>query len=204
MDRLVCIGRREGSKDASAWRSSAGWWTATIVLVLGMSTGPSLAFDAKALEGLKAKPVCEGCDLAGADLKDAYFPGVILRKSNLMNADLSGGNFNGANLESANFTGADLTGANLKYSVLTNAVFWGARLAGTQLAGAKLDGSNLSGAMLKGAELRGARLSAANLAGADLTGANLEFAEGVDAAQLAEAILCKTRMPDGALNDSGC
>lgn len=67
---------------------------------------------------------CIGCDLRGANLKNADLRGVNLTRANLKNADLSGANMMAvvlkqANLQSANLSGADtlvvdLTGANLK------------------------------------------------------------------------------------------
>ena len=50
------------------------------------STSYSLAFDPGAVERLKSKPVCSGCDLSGVTLKDAYLPGAVLTNSNLTHA----------------------------------------------------------------------------------------------------------------------
>ncbi len=61
-------------------------------------------------------------------------------------------------------------------------------LSGVDLVGVKLTKANLTGADLTGADLAGANLGKANLTGANLIGAKF----------------CKTTMPDGAVNYSGC
>ena len=69
----------------------------------------------------------------------------------------------------------------------------GCDLIGAYLIGAYLSSANLIGANLSGADLSLADLSLANLSGANLSGTNLSG-----------AILCKTTMPDGHVEDSGC
>lgn len=185
-----------------------GWrvkrMTIFTALALCLGTSYSIAFDPDAVERLKSKPVCPDCDLSGVSMKEAYLPGAILTNSDLTDAKLIEANLNGANLSSATLVGADLSRASIKYSVLTGTDLRGAQLAETKLTGANLEGANLSGAVLTGAELRGARLSQAQLSGANLERANLEFAEGLETAQLIGAKLCKTRMPDGLFDNSGC
>jgi uncharacterized protein YjbI with pentapeptide repeats len=94
-----------------------------------------------------------------------------------------------------------------KYCDLT-----GADLSGRDLRGANLSNANLAKAMsrahlreadLSGADLSLADLSRANLQGANLSGANLAGAT-LDGARLDDAKFCRTVMPDGATNDSGC
>jgi uncharacterized protein YjbI with pentapeptide repeats len=68
----------------------------------------SVAFDPAAVERLKTKPVCTGCDLSGVSVKNGFLPGAVLTKPNLTGADLSGANLNGANLSSAQLSGADI------------------------------------------------------------------------------------------------
>jgi uncharacterized protein YjbI with pentapeptide repeats len=173
-------------------------------LAASLGISHSVAFDPAAVERLKTKPVCIGCDLSGASMKNAYLPGAILTNSKLTDADLSGANLNGANFSSAQLSGSDLSGASLKYSILSGADLQGARLVDTQLTGANLEAANLERALLTRVELRGARLRGARLSGADLEGANLQFVENLEAAQLVGTKLCKTRMPDGQINNSGC
>ena len=81
------------------------------------------------------------------------------------------------------------------------------------LSGAYLTGANLSYANLRFADLTDANLDSADLSGADLTRANLEranleWANLIEAdlteANLTGAIFCKTKMPDGTQNNSGC
>lgn len=100
----------------------------------------------------------------------------------------------------------------------TGAIRWiGAKLPKTMLINANLNhadmrGANLRAADLRHADLRGANISGANLrkadlSGADLSGANLYKADLTDAKLRGEsglARLCKTIMPDGSLNNTGC
>ena len=118
-------------------------------------------------------------DQSGADLKGAHLVLADLRKANLSEADL---------------TGARLYGANLWYADLRN----------TNLTEADLSKANLSDADLTGAQLSGANLSGANLTKANLTKADLEGAHNLNTATLTGTIFCKTIMPDGSLNKSGC
>ena len=76
-------------------------------------------------------------------------------------------------------------------------------LQGQNLAGQNFSRSNLSGASLAGATLTSANFNQANLQNAclvdaDLTGATLTNAN------LRGAIFCRTRMPNGSINNSGC
>jgi hypothetical protein len=82
----------------------------------------------------------------------------------------------------------DLTAANLSYINLT---------------GANLSGANLSGAILAGANLTSANLSSANLTEAILTRANLGTT-AYNGAWTKGAKFCRTVMPSGIINNSGC
>jgi len=65
-------------------------------------------------------------------------------------------------------------------------------------------GCNVSRANLRGARLEGANFTRANLSGSclvDATFANAIFANNTN---LANAIFCRTTMPDGTVNNSGC
>jgi len=43
-----------------------------------------------------------------------------------------------------------------------------------------------------------------NLSGANLTGANLEKVDNFDTANTTNTKFCRTIMPDGSMNNSGC
>ncbi|MFN8592171.1 MAG: pentapeptide repeat-containing protein [Thermomicrobiales bacterium] len=73
-----------------------------------------------------------------------------------------------------------------------------AALSGANCAGCNLADANLSRVNARGANLKGANLGKTCLVGADLTGAN------VSGANVKGAIYCRTTMPDGSLNNSGC
>ena len=109
---------------------------------LPASASPSSDMDTTSSVRQLAKN-CNGCNLSGANLKEA-----MLVK---------------AKLEGANLSKADLRYANLRR----------ARLSGADLSGAKLNHANLPGADLRNCNLRGADLSGANLLLTDFTGADL-------------------------------
>jgi len=173
--------------------------TPAIFLCVGMAASPTFAFDPDAVERLKSKSLCVACDLSGASLKDAYLPGAVLKNSNLTGADLRGANFNGADLSGTKLVGADLAGSSLEHTVMSRA-----DLSSANLSDSDMHSTNLEGANLTSADLRGSRVGYMRVAGARLDGANLLGALGLEAAQLAGAILCKTTLPEGRVDDSGC
>jgi len=104
-------------------------------------------------------------------------------------------------LETKECVGCDLTGAYLWKAELQRRNLSKVNLSGAYLRNASLAGADLSNADLTGADLYGADLRMANLRRSDLTGANLSFAKG---ANLNEAQLCNTTMPDGVINNRDC
>ena len=72
------------------------------------------------------------------------------------------------------------------------------------LIGANLKGADLTGTDLTKANLWGANLNNANLTDADLIDAILQNAENFNTANTTGAKFCKTIMPDGTTNNSGC
>jgi uncharacterized protein YjbI with pentapeptide repeats len=93
--------------------------------------------------------------------------------------------------------GAKLPKTVLINANLNNADMRGANLRAADLRHADLRDANISGANLRKADLSGADLSGANLYKADLTDANFHSESGL-------ARLCKTVMPDGSVDNSGC
>lgn len=135
-------------------------------------------------------------NLIGADLEQAFLPGINLsraqlEKANLKQARLEGANLTEAKMESVNLrqallegtklSGAHLTGANLILANLEGADLRQARLEEANISGAHLDGANLSQARLDMANLWLARLRDANLTQASLHGANIKEAQLTDA-----------------------
>ena len=57
---------------------------------------------------------------------------------------------------------------------------------------------------LSGTNLEGAYLYAANLTNTNLTKTDLEYAKNFFTADTTGAIFCRTIMPDGSTNNSGC
>jgi hypothetical protein len=72
-------------------------------------------------------------------------------------------------------------------------------LKNKNVKGANLGGANLAGADASGANFSGANLGDACLVGAILTGARIN-----GSTNLGGAIFCRTTMPDGSENNSGC
>ena len=118
--------------------------------ILNRCTGAVIYMNADIanLRELVETAVRRGADLSGADLIDADFNGLNLRRAHLYNTDLFGANFRGADLRGANLIAADLRGADL---------------SGADLRGANLLGADFREADLSGADLRGANLDDANL-----------------------------------------
>jgi hypothetical protein len=86
--------------------------------------------------------------------------------------------------EAANLDGCDLSGS-------------------TELREANCTACSLKGANLSRADLTWAKLEAASLDGACLIDADLREAD-IEGASFDGAIFCRTLMPDGSVNDSGC
>jgi uncharacterized protein YjbI with pentapeptide repeats/beta-lactamase regulating signal transducer with metallopeptidase domain len=162
---------------------------------------------------------CQGCDMAGLDMRNLDLRGIRLQGADLSNADLRGADLAGARLDgvdlgNAQLVGTDLTDASLNGCDLTNVDLRHAHIQGLKLEGADLrklkfsglkvrditaDGANLSGAALALVDFSGARMNGSDFNSADLTGAQLvagEF-EGanfrdakLDGANLQGAKLC--------------
>ena len=75
----------------------------------------------------------------------------------------------------------------------------GRNLAGANFRGANAGKANFRNANLRGADLRGANMGDACLVGADLTGARMDGSTNTGG-----AVFCRTTMPDGSINNSGC
>ena len=165
-----------------------------LVLAAGLTVWPwaAGAFDAGKMDDFKTTNVCKYCDLTqaplggrdmrGADFQNANLSGAVLVKANMGERPMEKRTLV-TNFEDANLRRADLSGANLHMANFTNAYLREANLSGADLSDAVLLNANMKGAVLNGANLKGAKL---------------------DGAKLDEVTFCKTVMPDGAVNDSGC
>ena len=78
------------------------------------------------------------------------------------------------------------------------------RNQGKQLTGVDFYTAGLSQGTLLRANLTGVRLFMLKVTGVDLTEANSEGAGDLNMLQSEGAIFCKTIMPDGSENNSGC
>ena len=198
----------------------------TIVEVLAAfirTAAPTAGKAAEAEEGIsrEAKPVLEDVQAALTVIgrrPDSWTPvKPNLRRTGLQCVDLQRANLRGADLwdsdlRRADLWGAHLQGAHLHGANLRGADFWGAHLQGADLNGADLQGADFRDADLHGANLHGARLQRANLHGAglrdadlqdaNLTGAHLDRTRGLQAIQVARAVLdAKTKLPDDIAMD---
>ncbi|HEY7980849.1 MAG TPA: pentapeptide repeat-containing protein [Candidatus Eremiobacteraceae bacterium] len=162
---------------------------------------------------------CQGCDMAGLDMRNLDLRGVRLQGADLSHADLRGANLAGAKLDgvdlgNALLDGTDLTNASLNGCDLTNVNLRHAHIQGLRLEGADLrklqfsglnvrglaaDGADLSGAALRQVDLSGVRMNGSDFTSADLTGAQLSAGEfeganfrnaRLDGANLQGAKLC--------------
>lgn len=149
-----------------------------------------------------------------AEMYLADLRGANLSKSRITYSDFNLANFNGANLtktkfssdvdlEGADFIGADLSNAEIKNVDLTDANFASSNLYYTNFKNSNLTDTffletDLSYTNLKNVNLTRAKFKKANLYYTDLTGANLSDAVFEDSK------FCKTIMPDGIVNNSGC
>jgi len=136
-----------------------------------------------------------------ANFCNADLSGVMLEKTDLMEADLRGAKLNKAFLTGAELKRADLRGATLEKADLSRADLRWAKLNKADLLEARLDRVNLSEADLNGARLSGAKLDGANLFNSDLTEANLAFAE-MNRADLNLANLNETTLSGAKLNNA--
>jgi hypothetical protein len=164
------------------------------VLLAGFAALPwtAGAFDAAKMEDFKTTNVCKYCDLTdaplggrdmrGADFQNANLSGAVLAKANMGERPMEKRTLL-TNFEDANLRRADFTGANLHMANFTNAYLREANLTGADLGDALLVNANMKGAVLSGANLKGAKM---------------------EGAKLDDAKFCKTVMPDGSINDSGC
>jgi len=181
-----------------------------------------VAIDSAMLRVSQAKTLlgsCQGCDMAGLDMRNLDLSGIRLQGADLSRADLRGANLSGAQLDGVDLGGAqldgtDLTNARLNGCDLTNVDLRHAHIQGLKLEGADLrklqfsglnvrgltaDGADLDGAALQHVDLTGVRMNGADFKNADLTGAQLvdgEFTGAnfrharLDGANLQGAKLC--------------
>jgi uncharacterized protein YjbI with pentapeptide repeats len=140
--------------------------------------------EARVLNGCVLQP---GTSCVGGDISQAYLPGL----------DLSGADLQGSFIEDAEFNGGNFTEANMSEANIFS-TFEGSNLTDANMTGANLDsvfarGADLSGVNLTDADLGESHFEDANLSGAQTSGLNW-----------ASATFCRTVMPNGTDNSSGC
>ena len=152
---------------------------------------------------------CVGCDLSGMALVGRIFRGFNLSEANLTAVNFQEADLRSANLRNANLKGSDLRKANLSSTSFVEANLLRAILDGAILKEADFERANLGGVNLRHTNLREANLRKVILHLADLEGANLWYADLTGASYLSTANLrgtkfCKTKMPDGSINNRDC
>ena len=102
-----------------------------------------------------------GCDLEGANFKEARMDEVCFNGANLKQA-----RFYGAGLKRSKFVKATLTGATFMGAELERSCFWGASLEEARFQGSSLKGADFMRAFLHDTEFMGAQMDQAYFAGA--------------------------------------
>jgi uncharacterized protein YjbI with pentapeptide repeats len=123
---------------------------------------------------------CEGCNLSGGNLLQAF-----MAENRLNNANLSGANLLQADLEKTDLTGANLDGANVFQTKLAFSNLKQASLAGTNVFQSDFSGAILTRAAMPGINAPEASFFRAGLQYADISGAILGYinGEGTDFSQ---------------------
>ncbi len=124
--------------------------TLTMLLVIAK---PARGENPDHVKRLLETGACQGCNLIGADLREAHLIGADLRDANLSYANLEGANLEGADLTGANLYGADftdvfLTNAVLNYARINRVNFTAARMYDTHVFGAVMEDLTLTDAEL--------------------------------------------------------
>lgn len=104
---------------------------AALLLALSCMTAPAWADPVDPVSQLLKTRACVGCNLQGADLKNADLRGVNLSQADLRRADLTGALMMSVNLTDANLEEANLRGAGLLVVNFTRANLRGANISGT-------------------------------------------------------------------------
>lgn len=168
-------------------------------------------------------------NMTGSEIIEANFTNTDLRDANLSDviayrAIFHGTDLRGAKLDRLCFLGATWTDAKLDphWSEIVALLAEGYKIT-KDLAGLDLSSVCLVGYELKGLNLYGANLSKSQLAGTNFAGSNLQQVNLMNARlgntffldanlkgatvteeQLADAVLCRTILPDGQLSNRDC
>ena len=163
-------------------------------------------------------------DLRGAILDDVLLIGAVIIKSNLSGIQMQEADLTGVRLQEVNLEGAILDNSYFGSSILNNVNFKNASLVHTffiekstledvNFEGAKLYKAHFDNGTLTNINFQEATLIKINLSNVqltntsfvnrDLTGAILSGAN-LSNDDLENSTLCRTTMPNGSRNDSGC
>jgi uncharacterized protein YjbI with pentapeptide repeats len=149
----------------------------------------------------ETRPVRSG--LAGAILEGVQWPGVSLKKMDLIAADFSAANLSNANLDSvlaggADFSQADLRHASLRVAKLNSSILTGANLSRAVAPSAIFSDTDCRNAVFNDADLYDSTWLNADLTGASYCRANLSQAvlrrATIDGADFTAANLTRARL----------
>lgn len=113
------------------------------------------------------------------------------------------GQCEGCVINEARYEAARLTGIQLSESQISDVAFDGASLSISVFDGARLTNVSFNGANLRGASFVDAILVNVSFKDADLQAAVFEGAT-LEQTDLSTGRLCKTQMPNDAMDNSGC
>lgn len=198
-------------------RFTAAGTATDIALGMVWFGGASKLVNAADLQKMLASPICERCNLRGANLSQATLSSAILSGADLSDAlllKIPGGLALNGNLFKVLLGGSDVKGADLSSAILTGATLSGAYMTGAAGNAANLSSANLTrvtalnmflpGVDMNSADLTGADFSRSVMTRANMGGAILRNATMVDVdlrgADLTSAILIGTNFKGAQLD----
>jgi len=148
-------------------------------------------------------------DLQNTNLVNMALTKAKLQESNFFRTNLQGAQIVQTEMQGAFFDEAHLESAILVRTNLQNAVFPGAKLQKTKFFNADLRGADFVAADLRQTSfvktnLQNANFEQANLQETRFREANLQGATFDNDKRLAQALFCRTTMPNGTLNNRDC
>jgi len=143
-------------------------------------------------------------NLSGIQMQEADLTGVRLKEVNLEGAILDNSYFGSSTLNNVNFKNASLIlTLFIEKSTLEDVNFEGAKLNKARFDNCTLININFQEATLIKINLSNVQLTNTSFVNRDLTGAILSGAN-LSNDDLENSTLCRTTMPDGSINNSGC
>ena len=169
------------------------------------------------------KAILTDATLRNATLNRASLINAIAEKTDFSEASLVQANLDSIQMHDATLRSANLESANLSNSKIGLVTFNSAVLTNTKLQGADATSARFSNVVAKNADMRKSVMNEAIFNNSDMTGVNLSESSLINAkfirtnltdanldkailtgSSFAGATLCRTRMPDGSINNANC